>query len=176
MGIYYGEQSGKGFKAKLKVSEEELEKYWESWDHDKDHLGVSFFKCYGTEDQHVIWCLKHIIENSHKIMRCYDKENDEAYLCSYQDDILDIAYNSRKEGKLLRIDLDEILISEYDKDMTRGTFYPMTLKGNVNPWDHMNVVVKTIPEVCGNEDQSKEVEGYTEKITEEYSFDQKLCL
>ena len=31
MGIYYGEQSGKGFKAKLKVSEEELEKYLESW-------------------------------------------------------------------------------------------------------------------------------------------------
>ena len=31
MGIYYGQQSGKGFKAKLKVSEEELEKYLESW-------------------------------------------------------------------------------------------------------------------------------------------------
>ena len=31
MGIYYGEQSGKGFKAKLKVSEVELEKYLESW-------------------------------------------------------------------------------------------------------------------------------------------------
>ena len=30
MGIYYGEQSGKGFKAKLKVNEEELEKYLES--------------------------------------------------------------------------------------------------------------------------------------------------
>ena len=45
--------------------------------------------------------------------------------------------------------------------MTRGTFYPMTLKGNVNPWDHMNVVVETIPELCGNEDQSKQVEGYT---------------
>ena len=30
MGIYYGEQSGKGFKVKLKVSEEELEKYLES--------------------------------------------------------------------------------------------------------------------------------------------------
>ena len=31
MGIYYGKQSGKGLKAKLKVSEEELEKYLESW-------------------------------------------------------------------------------------------------------------------------------------------------
>ena len=31
MGIYYGEQSEKGFKAKLKVSEEELEIYLESW-------------------------------------------------------------------------------------------------------------------------------------------------
>ena len=131
MGIYYGEQSGKGFKAKLKVSEEELEKYRESWDLEKDLLGVSFLKCYGTEDQYVIRCLKHVIENSHKMMRCYDKEADEAHLCSYQDDILDIAYNSRKEGKLLRIDLDQILISEYDKDMTRGTFYPMTLKDNV---------------------------------------------
>ena len=131
MGIYHGEQSGKGFKAKLKVSEEELEKYRESWDCDKDLSGVSFFKCYGTEDQYVIWCLKHVIENTHKMMRCYDKDDGEAHLCSCQDDILDIAYNSRKEGKLLRIDLDEILISEYNKDMTRGTFYPMTLKGNV---------------------------------------------
>ena len=36
MGIYYkmGEQSGKGFKTKLKMSEEELEKYLETWDHD----------------------------------------------------------------------------------------------------------------------------------------------
>ena len=42
MGIYYGEQSGKGFKAKLKVTEEELEKYPESWDRDKDLFGVSF--------------------------------------------------------------------------------------------------------------------------------------
>ena len=31
MGIYYREQSGKGFKAKLKVSEEELVKYLETW-------------------------------------------------------------------------------------------------------------------------------------------------
>ena len=31
MGIYYREQTGKGFKAKLKVSEEELVKYLESW-------------------------------------------------------------------------------------------------------------------------------------------------
>ena len=28
--------------------------------------------------------------------------------------------------------------------MTRGTFYPMTLKGNVNPWIDMNVIVETI--------------------------------
>ena len=31
MGIYYREQSGKGFKAKLKMSKEELVKYLESW-------------------------------------------------------------------------------------------------------------------------------------------------
>ena len=164
MGIYYGEQSGKGFKTKLKVSEEELEKYLETWDRDEDLLGFSFFKCYDTENDHVIWCLKYDIENSHKIMRCYDKEDDETNLRSYRDDILDIAYFSRKEGKLLRIDFDESLISEYDKDMTKGTFYPMTLKSNVNPWIDMNVIVETIPELCGHEDQSKEVEGYIEKI------------
>ena len=28
----------------------------------------------------------------------------------------------------------------------------------------MNVIVQTIPELCGHEDQSKEVEGYTEEI------------
>ena len=61
-------------------------------------------------------------------MRCYDKDDDETNLRSYRDDILDIAYFSRKEGKLLHIDFDESLISEYDKDMTRGTFYPMTLE------------------------------------------------
>ena len=48
--------------------------------------------------------------------------------------------------------------------MTRGTFYPMTLKGNVNPWIDMNVVVETIPELCGHEDQSKGVEEYIKKI------------
>ena len=42
MGIYYGEQSGKGFKTKLKMSEEELEKYLEAWDHDEELLGFSF--------------------------------------------------------------------------------------------------------------------------------------
>ena len=42
MGIYYGEQSGKGFKTKLKVSEEELEKYLETWDRDEELLGFSF--------------------------------------------------------------------------------------------------------------------------------------
>ena len=46
-----GEQSGKGFKAKLKMSEEELEKYLESCGHDEDLLGFSFFKCYGTENE-----------------------------------------------------------------------------------------------------------------------------
>ena len=98
------------------------------------------------------------MENSHKIMRCYDQDDDETTLRSCRDDILDIAYFSRKEGKLLRINFDESLISEYDKDMTRGTFYPMTLKGNVNPWIDMNVIVETVPELCGHEDQSKKVE------------------
>ena len=97
-------------------------------------------------------------------MRCYDKEDDEANLRSYRDDILGIAYQSRKEGKLLRINFDDSLISEYDKDMTRGTFYPMTLKGNVNPWNDMNVTVESTPELCGHEDQSEEVKGYIEKI------------
>ena len=48
--------------------------------------------------------------------------------------------------------------------MTRGTFYPMTLKHNVNEWNDINVIVETIPELCGHEDQSKEVEGYIEEI------------
>ena len=95
-------------------------------------------------------------------MKCYDKEDDEANLCYYRVDILDIASYSSKERKLLRINLDEILISEYDKDMTGGTFCPM--KGNVNPWNDMNVIVETIPELCGHEDQSKEVDGYIEEI------------
>ena len=42
MEIHYSEQSGKGFKAKLKVREEELEKYLESWYHDEDLLGFLF--------------------------------------------------------------------------------------------------------------------------------------
>ena len=78
--------------------------------------------------------------------------------------MLDIAYYSQKEGKLLCIDFDEGLISQYDKDMTSGTFYPMTLKHNVNEWNDINVIVETIPELCGHEDQSKEVEGYIEEI------------
>ena len=59
MGIYYGEQSGKGFKIKLKVNEEELEKYLETWDCDKELLGFSFFECYDTGNEYVIWCLKY---------------------------------------------------------------------------------------------------------------------
>ena len=42
MGIYYGEQSGKGFKTTLNVSEEELEEYLETWDRDEELLGFSF--------------------------------------------------------------------------------------------------------------------------------------
>ena len=48
--------------------------------------------------------------------------------------------------------------------MTRGTFYPMTLNDNVNPWNDMSVIVETIPELCGHKDQSKEVECYVEEI------------
>ena len=70
-------------------------------------VNYSFFNCYGTENQYVIWSLKHVVENSHKIIRCYDKREDEADLCSYRDDILDIAYHSRKEGKPSRIDFDK---------------------------------------------------------------------
>ena len=42
MGIYYGEQSERGFKAKLKVTGEELEKYLESWNRDGDLLEFLF--------------------------------------------------------------------------------------------------------------------------------------
>ena len=119
MGIYYGEQSGKGFKVKFKVNEEELEKYMESWDDEEDLLQVSIFKLYGSDNEYVIWCLKYDVKNSYKIMRCYDKEDDKANLRSYRDDVLDIAYYSRKEGKLLCINFDEGLISQHDKDMTK---------------------------------------------------------
>ena len=102
MGMYYGEQSGKGFEAfkSLRVCEEELEKYLESWDRDEDLLGFSFM----VQRMNVFWCLRYIVGNSRKIMRCYDKEDDETNLRSYRDDMLDIADYSLKEGKLLRID------------------------------------------------------------------------
>ena len=105
------------------MSEKELGKYLESWDRGEVLLVFSFFKCYGTENEYVIWCIKYVEENSHKIFRCYDKEDDKTNLRSYRDDILDMAYNSRKEGKLLCINFDESLISEYYEDITRGTFY-----------------------------------------------------
>ena len=108
--------------------------------------------------------MKHVVENSHKIIRCYGKRDDEANLCSYRDDILHIAYHSRKEGKLVRIDFAESLISEYDKDMRRGTFRPMNLNDNVNPWNDMSVIVETTPELCGHENQSKKVECYLKEI------------
>ena len=92
-------------------------------------------------------------------MRCYDKSDDDTYLRSYRDDVLDIAYHSRKEGKLLCIDFDEILISEYDKGMMRGTFYPLTLNDDVNPWNDMSVIVETNLELCGHE-----VECYVEEL------------
>ena len=40
------EQSGKGFKARLTVTEKDLEKYLESWDLDGDLLGFIVFKCF----------------------------------------------------------------------------------------------------------------------------------
>ena len=64
-----------------------MEKYLESWNRDEDLSRVSFFKCYGSENEYVIWCLKYVVENSHKIMTCYDKEDDKANLHSYRDDI-----------------------------------------------------------------------------------------
>ena len=48
--------------------------------------------------------------------------------------------------------------------MTRGTFYPMTLNDNVNQWNDMSVIVETNLELCGHEDQSKEVECYVEEL------------
>ena len=50
------------------------------------------------------------------------------------------------------------------KDMTRGTFCPLTLNDNVNPWNDMSVIVETNLELCGHEDQSKEVECYVEEL------------
>ena len=44
--IYYREQSGKGFKARLAVTEKDLEKYLESWDPDGDLLGFYFFQMF----------------------------------------------------------------------------------------------------------------------------------
>ena len=40
----------------------------------------------------------------------------------------------------------------------------MTLKHNVNEWKDINVIVETIPELCGHEDQLKEVEEYIGEI------------
>ena len=68
-------------------------------------------------------------------MRYYDKKNDKSNIHFYRDDVLDIAYHSQIEKRLLLIDFDESLISEYDKDMTRGTFYPITLNDDVNPME-----------------------------------------
>ena len=44
--IYYREQSGKGFKARLAVTEKDLEKYLESWDPDGNLLGFYFFQMF----------------------------------------------------------------------------------------------------------------------------------
>ena len=44
--IYYREQSGKGFKARLAVTEKDLEKYLESWDLDGDLLGFYCFQMF----------------------------------------------------------------------------------------------------------------------------------
>ena len=91
VGIYYGEQYGKYFKAQLKVSEEELEKYQESWACGKVFLVFPFFKCYGAEIEYVIWCIKYVTENLHRIFKCYDNKTN---VHSYTDDILDMAYYS----------------------------------------------------------------------------------
>ena len=48
-------------------------------------------------------------------------------------------------------------ISEYDKDIMRGTFYPMTLNDNVNPWKDINVIVESFPELCGMRINRKKV-------------------
>ena len=56
--------------------------------------------------------------------------------------------------------------------MTKEIFYPMTLKGNVNPWIDVNVIVETIPELCGHEDQSKEVEKIKNTLlTKDFVYD-----
>ena len=44
--IYYRKQSGKGFKARLAVTEKDLEQYLESWDLDGDLLGFYCFQMF----------------------------------------------------------------------------------------------------------------------------------
>ncbi len=165
MGIYYEEQSGKGFRAKCRVSEEEIRNYLTTWNQDEEMIHVEIHKCYGTEDEYAIWCLKVNLENSNKIMRAHlDEEEEEMLLRSYADDILDIAFESRKEGKLISIAFDERLISERSDRMIEGTFYPMTLKSVVHPRDNLYVVAEPIPELCGDEEQAREMVEYIEEI------------
>ena len=38
---------------KLAVTEEEMERYLESWDRDEDLLGFSSFKCYGRDNEYI---------------------------------------------------------------------------------------------------------------------------
>ena len=179
MGIYYEEQSGKGFKVKCRVSEEEIQEYLSTWTRDEELIRVCIRKCYGSEDEYAIWCLKYDLEKSNKIVRFYThEEEDQFILSSYRDDILDIAFESRQEGKLISIDFDETLISERNNHSTKGTFYPMTLKSDINPWNNMHVVVETIPELCGDEEQSEEMEEYIEEIknglkSKDYIYDIK---
>ena len=40
----------------------------------------------------------------------------------------------------------------------------MTLNDNVNPWNNINVIVESIPDLCGHEDKLEEVECYVEEI------------
>ena len=40
----------------------------------------------------------------------------------------------------------------------------MTLNDNVHPWNDMGVIVETNLELCGHEDQAKEVECYVEEL------------
>ena len=84
MGVYYEEQSGKGFKAKCRVSEEEIQEYLSTWMRDEELICVCICKCYGSEDEYAIWCLKYGLEKSNKIVRFYaDEKENQLILSSY---------------------------------------------------------------------------------------------
>ena len=96
MGIDYVEGSGKAFKAKLNKSEKVVADYLEQFNREEELLEFAFCKCHGSDEEYVIWCIQYDFEKSHQVYRGSDYP-------SYIDDILEIAYASKKNGTLLQI-------------------------------------------------------------------------